>query len=166
MESIGKRISALRKDKGLSQEELAEALFVSRQTVSKWERGQSLPDADNITAMCAFLNVSADELLGCQKPCVQSEAVKPEAAQPQNTVSEKPAKMKLWLKILIISVVCFFALLGVMCTIVFVFALTVDDDPVILTRVVPMVCIMAAVIFAIVTGVVIALSRKGKNTRN
>ena len=161
MESIAKKISALRKDKGLSQEELAAALFVSRQTVSKWERGQSLPDADNITSMCAFFGVSADELLGCGTTTVQP----PEAVQPQDIPHEQPVKKRLWLKILIISVVCFFALMGVMCTIVFVFALTLEDDTVLLSRIIPMVCIMAAVIFAIVTGVVVALARKDKNPR-
>ena len=161
MGSIAKKISALRKDKGLSQEELAEALFVSRQTVSKWERGQSLPDADNITSMCAFFGVSADELLGCSTTTSQPS----EAVQPQDTLPEQPVKKRLWLKILIISVVCFFALMGVMCTIVFVFALTLEDDTILLSRIIPMVCVMAAVIFAIVTGVVVALAKKDKNQR-
>ncbi|MDE6867624.1 MAG: helix-turn-helix domain-containing protein [Clostridia bacterium] len=160
MESIGKKISALRKGRELSQEELASALLVSRQTVSKWERGQSLPDADNIAAMCAFFGVSADSLLGCDTSAPQQAD-----GQPQSTKPETPSRKRLWLKILIISTVCFFAFMGLICTIVFIFALTLDDDPVLRTIIVPMIVVIAVVIFSIVTGVVIALYKKGRKPR-
>ncbi|MDE5943459.1 MAG: helix-turn-helix domain-containing protein [Clostridia bacterium] len=157
MDNIGKKISLLRKEKGLSQEELADALYVSRQSVSKWERGQSVPDAENISAMCAFFGVSADSLLGCAPPAAENER----EIQPP----EKPVKKRLWLKILIISTVCFFAFMGLICTIVFIFALTLDDDPVLRTIIVPMIVVIAVVIFSIVTGVVIALYKKGRKPR-
>lgn len=161
MESIGKKICALRNERELSQEELASALFVSRQTVSKWERGQSLPDADNIIAMCAFFGVSADSLLGCCNTARQQADI-----QPQNAPPEKPAKKRLWLKILIISIMCFFAFMGIIALITFIFALSIDPyDPIIWTRVVPMLCVIGIVVFGIVTGVVIALYKKGKNPR-
>ena len=44
--NLGYRISKLRKDKGLSQEQLAEELYLTRQTISKWELNQSTPDVD------------------------------------------------------------------------------------------------------------------------
>ena len=161
MESIGKKICALRNEKGLSQEEFASALFVSRQTVSKWERGQSLPDADNIIAMCAFFGVSADSILGCGTDARQQTDIKPQDLPP-----EKPAKKRLWVKILIISVVCFFAFMGVIAFITFIFALSIDSqDPIIWTRVVPMLCVIGIVVFGIVTGVVIAMYKKGKKPR-
>ena len=50
---IGERIAQLRKSRNLSQEELAEKLLVSRQIVSLWESGKSLPSTDNIKALCA-----------------------------------------------------------------------------------------------------------------
>ena len=58
------RIKLLRKKKGLSQEELAAQLHVVRQTISKWERGYSIPDAEMLTRLACALDVSVDELLG------------------------------------------------------------------------------------------------------
>lgn len=57
------RILKLRKQLGLSQEQLGEQLGVSRQAVSKWESGAATPDVDNIIAMCELFNVTADYLL-------------------------------------------------------------------------------------------------------
>lgn len=61
--TLFEKIPALRKARGLSQEELAEQLGVSRQAVSKWESGQSLPDLDKILALSEFFGVSTDYLL-------------------------------------------------------------------------------------------------------
>ena len=60
---IGKTIQDLRKRKGLSQEELAEKIDVSRQAVSKWENGSSVPDVEKIIALSDFFQVSTDYLL-------------------------------------------------------------------------------------------------------
>lgn len=57
------RLVQLRKDHGLSQEELAERLGVSRQAVSKWERAESSPDTDNLIALASLYHVSLDELI-------------------------------------------------------------------------------------------------------
>lgn len=57
-------IKKLRIEQGLSQDELAERVHVVRQTVSKWERGTSVPDADSLMALAQALGVSAAELLG------------------------------------------------------------------------------------------------------
>lgn len=54
----------LRKERGLSQEELADKLSVSRQAVSKWERGEALPDTDNLIRLAKLYNVSIDEIVG------------------------------------------------------------------------------------------------------
>ena len=53
----------LRKQKGLSQEELANRLNVSRQTVSKWEVGDSTPDMENLIAISDLFKISLDELV-------------------------------------------------------------------------------------------------------
>ena len=58
------RLVELRKQHGLSQEALAERLYVSRQAVSKWERGEASPDTDNLIALAQLYGVSLDELLG------------------------------------------------------------------------------------------------------
>ena len=57
-------IKKLRTEQGLSQDELAERVHVVRQTVSKWKRGTSVPDADSLVALARALGVSAAELLG------------------------------------------------------------------------------------------------------
>ena len=63
MSDISKRLTKFRKAAKLSQEEVADKLNVSRQTVSKWETGQSTPDFDKIAPLCELYNVSTDELL-------------------------------------------------------------------------------------------------------
>lgn len=57
------KIVELRKQKGLSQEELAEQLGVSRQAVSRWELGQTLPDIPNLLQLCELFGVNADYLV-------------------------------------------------------------------------------------------------------
>ncbi len=63
---IANRLVTLRKEKGLSQEQLAEALGISRQAVSKWERAESSPDTDNLICLAKLYNVSLDELLNTE----------------------------------------------------------------------------------------------------
>ena len=61
---LGKRLYELRKKNGLSQEEFASRLGVSRQAVSKWECGESLPDTDNLITISRMYGISLDELVG------------------------------------------------------------------------------------------------------
>lgn len=61
--SLGTRLLNLRKSKQLSQEEVADKLSVTRQTVSKWETDQSTPDFDKIMPLCELYEITADELL-------------------------------------------------------------------------------------------------------
>ena len=60
---LNEKIIMLRKKEGLSQETLAEKLMISRQAVSRWESGSSLPDALNILQLSKLFSVSADYLL-------------------------------------------------------------------------------------------------------
>ncbi|MDR0889384.1 MAG: helix-turn-helix domain-containing protein [Oscillospiraceae bacterium] len=61
--NIGQLIRSLRKERGLSQLQLAQILFVSEKTISKWECGAGLPDIGSIAALCEALGVSPDTLL-------------------------------------------------------------------------------------------------------
>jgi len=61
--SINEKIYNLRKKKNISQEALANVLNVSRQTISKWETGESNPDFDKIVPLCNYFGISTDELL-------------------------------------------------------------------------------------------------------
>ena len=60
---LNKKIHQLRKEKGLSQEELASQLTVSRQAISKWELGESVPDTENVVQLSRIFGVSTDYLL-------------------------------------------------------------------------------------------------------
>lgn len=64
---IGEKLFELRKAKNLSQEEVAEKLNVTRQTVSKWETNQSTPDFDKIIPICELFEISTEELLTGKK---------------------------------------------------------------------------------------------------
>ncbi len=68
------KIVDLRKQKGLSQEELAEQLGVSRQAVSRWELGQTLPDIPNLLQLCELFEVSADYLVKDEVADIQSSS--------------------------------------------------------------------------------------------
>ena len=57
------KLQELRKSRGLTQEELAEALFVSRTAVSKWESGRGYPNIDSLKGIARFFSVSVDELI-------------------------------------------------------------------------------------------------------
>ena len=61
--TIGEKITKLRTATGISQEEMAEKLNVSRQSISKWEMGQALPQIDKVLLICEFFGISTDELL-------------------------------------------------------------------------------------------------------
>lgn len=73
--TIGDRLLKLRKEKNISQEELANELDVSRQTVSKWETNQSMPDFDKIVPLCNFFGITTDELLTGNKDIVEAKEV-------------------------------------------------------------------------------------------
>ena len=63
---IANKLVKLRKQAGLSQEELADKLGLSRQAVSKWERAEASPDTDNLICLAKLYNVSLDDLLSTE----------------------------------------------------------------------------------------------------
>ena len=66
---IANRIQQLRKEKGISQEQLANDIGVSRQAVSKWESQQNLPDLDKVVTLSKYFQVSTDYLLMGKEDC-------------------------------------------------------------------------------------------------
>lgn len=71
--NMADRIQYLRKAKGISQEELADQVGVSRQAVSKWESEQSMPDLDKVIAMSDFFGVTTDYILKGIEPVEDTE---------------------------------------------------------------------------------------------
>lgn len=78
---IANRLLQLRKERGLSQEELADQLGISRQAVSKWERAEASPDTDNLICLAKLYNVSLDYLLQTEDSleAIKTEQIKEEA---------------------------------------------------------------------------------------
>ena len=64
---FNEKLQELRKSKGMTQEELADALYVSRTAISKWESGRGYPNIDSLKDISKFFSVSIDELLSSEK---------------------------------------------------------------------------------------------------
>ena len=79
--NLGEKLYELRKEKNLSQEEVADKLNVTRQTVSKWETNQSTPDFDKIVPLCELFEISTEELLTGKKQ---------EEKEEKEIIEEKP----------------------------------------------------------------------------
>lgn len=77
--NIADRIQLLRKSKGISQEELADKIGVSRQSVSKWESEQSCPDIEKIILMSEIFDVTTDYILKGIEPVADERENKPDA---------------------------------------------------------------------------------------
>ena len=82
-------LKALRKDRGLSQEELAVRLNVVRQTISKWEKGLSVPDAAMLIRLAEVLDTTVSRLLGADVP--EDEADRDRLAEQLARINEQLA---------------------------------------------------------------------------
>lgn len=109
MDEMGKLIQFLRKQKGLSQKELADILSISSSTISKWESGRSLPDVYCLSKLSAFFQISGDDLLNPSRTlgAIQNQTSTPIEAKKSETHSSdivasfgtKPHKIFLFLTI-------------------------------------------------------------------
>lgn len=85
---LAEKITYLRKQKNWSQEELAEQLEISRQSVSKWESGASIPELDKILGMSKIFGVSTDYLLKDEIDVISGDPQDMESAQRDSSLSE------------------------------------------------------------------------------
>lgn len=85
---FGENLKTLRKQKGFSQEELATRLHVVRQTISKWEKNLSVPDADTLIRLAEILEVSVSELLGAK---IENEDTASDVAEQLSRINEQLA---------------------------------------------------------------------------
>ena len=96
--SLGERICKLRSEKNLSQGDLADALEVSRQSISKWETNGSVPDLDKLVKLSELFDISLDELITGKEKAEQPAATPemeqpvPRNTEPQVIYIEKPIK--------------------------------------------------------------------------
>lgn len=90
MENVfNRQLVKLRRQQNLSQEQLAHELFVSRQSISKWEQGETTPDLDTVVKLANLLQVDLNELVGGQTTeksteSAKSRSVLPEGQRPMN----------------------------------------------------------------------------------
>ena len=85
---FGENLKTIRKTKGYTQEELAIKIHVVRQTISKWEKGLSVPDADMLSKLADVLEINVSELLGSE---IKEETDKNELAKQLAKISEQLA---------------------------------------------------------------------------
>lgn len=95
---INENIKKYRKKKGISQEEMAVKLHVVRQTVSKWETGLSVPDADILIQMADLLEVSVGQLLDIEENNYDNKNLSEELAKLNELLAEKNQREKLLLQ--------------------------------------------------------------------
>lgn len=99
---IANRLIELRKKSGLSQEQLAEKLGLSRQAVSKWERAEASPDTDNLICLAKIYNVSLDELLNSDQSVEEiAQEVKEENTEKENDKPKEKKSPYAWVEALI-----------------------------------------------------------------
>ena len=111
---IGEFLKALRKSKGYTQQEVAEALYVTQKTVSRWENGEGIPDINIIVSVAEFYDVTVDELLkGERKIKEQAEyTIKQKSKSKFKLIDNKLSSKQNVFFIVSTSVMCFFFMLG------------------------------------------------------
>ncbi|MGN1033376.1 MAG: helix-turn-helix domain-containing protein [Intestinibacter sp.] len=114
---LGENIKTLRKNKGLTQEELAIRLKVVRQTVSKWEKGYSVPDAETLQKIADILEVDIKQLLGAD---IEAEKTNNEVAEQLSRINEQLAiknrrSRRIWktIGIILLTILVLYILLAV-----------------------------------------------------
>lgn len=118
--SIGKFISACRKEKGLTQARLGELLGVTDRAVSKWETGKSMPDSSIMLALCGLLDITVNELLTGERIQMEDYSKKAEENLIEMKKYEEQAKLLLQLEWVIgyVCTVSFLILLFTACYLV------------------------------------------------
>lgn len=101
---IGKFIASCRKNKNITQEQLAEKLYITDRAVSKWERGLSLPDADKMLDLCSILDINVNELLNGEKIDMKDYEKKTEELLVELTRQEEVKNKKMMMDMWVISI--------------------------------------------------------------
>ena len=94
--SFGEQLQEVRRRNGLTQEQFAEALQVSRQAVSRWESGRSYPEVDKILYICNRYGVSIGELFAAEAPTAQTGGQSPAAVPEPDAATPEPPKNSLF----------------------------------------------------------------------
>lgn len=106
MQTIGEKIKELRKQKGVSQEETAFGLGVSRQTVSKWESGLMQPNAESIRMLSDYFAVSPVYFFGGEQAVAETAESQAASPAPAPVLSPAKGKTKAFIICLVLLIVC------------------------------------------------------------
>lgn len=111
---LDQNLKTIRKNKGFTQEELANRLHVTRQTISKWEKGYSVPDADLLSKLADELDVSVSELLGKDEiPAEETDSLANQLARINEQLSIKNRRAKrVWKAVIVFAIVFFLVIPG------------------------------------------------------
>lgn len=111
---IGEFLRELRKEKGLTQEQLAEKFNVSRRSVSRWETGSNLPDLSILVELAEFYDVDIKEIIdGARKSEMMNEEVKEVAFKMADYAVEQKSRFLIWIRrISLVGVVLMAVILG------------------------------------------------------
>lgn len=111
---IGEFLRELRKEKGLTQEQLAEQFNVSRRSVSRWETGSNLPDLSILVELAEFYDVDIKEIIdGARKSEMMNEEVKEVAFKMADYAVEQKSRFLIWIRrISLVGVVLMAVILG------------------------------------------------------
>lgn len=117
---LSKNLKMFRKRKGLTQENVAEALNVVRQTISKWEKGISVPDADMLIKLVEILDVSVSELIGSDVADEKNEdMIAVELARVVEQLASRNRRLKKVLKCVLIFLIILLLFFVFLCVINF-----------------------------------------------
>ncbi len=111
---IGEFLKNLRKEKGLTQEQLAEQFNVSRRSVSRWETGSNMPDLSVLVELAEFYDVDIKEIIdGARKSEMMNEEVKEVAVKMADYAVEQKSRLLIWVRrISLVGVVLMAVILG------------------------------------------------------
>ena len=110
---ISKNLTMLRKEKGLTQAELAERLNYSDKAISRWEHGDTLPDVNMLYELCEFYGITLNDLIS--EDCQTKKEAKKEYTKEMNTY-------KIWRSILSVSIV------WLLVTLIFTYSLAISGN--------------------------------------
>ncbi len=155
--SIGGFIQQLRKEKDMTQKDLAEIIGMSDKTISKWESGNSLPDTSVLVSLCEALDVSVNELLSCERISPEDYSKKAEE-NIMTLMKENEENKKVDLLAKIIGIVLL--VVGI-----FLFFITTDNGYAGLTEYPVYFLDALSLIFVVLfeTGIILISGEKGKS---
>lgn len=108
---FGERVRKLRIEKGLSQEALADRLHVVRQTVSKWEKGFSVPDADLLQRLADIFDVPLEDLLGAtETETTDLDLISKKLSSISEELSIRNRRLKRFIKVILGTILIVFVL--------------------------------------------------------